>query len=253
MNSAGVKKKLGGVIYLRQYSALNSHEIIGNFEKQWPKVGIKDEGQQQGLMFFSIAHAWYTVELCKTQIPGSVTAEALRPNLQWRDADQQLRGHASHITVSAMAAPSDGIEIACNLTRLVSTLMGLSDAIGACWLNGPVLCPKQSFIDISAECFTAGILPSLLWIADRWEPQTGLIYTTGMDQFERPDLFLAEQQQQTNVEYLFDLVNYILSSGKEILDGETVDGPDGTLRVQTLERSYKTGKSGLMFIPVRVG
>lgn len=252
MNSVSEKRKLGVALYLRQYNVPRARDIIGDFEKRWPGVRIKAEGQQQSLMFFSIAHTWFTVEPRDARIPDDVTAEALRANRHWGDADRQLGNHNSNMTISVMAGPSNGVEIACNLTKLTLTLLACSDVIGVCWLNGPVLSPKHDFIGIAKECFGAGILPSLLWIADRWEPQAGLIYTTGMDQFDRPDLFLAQQSQQNNVAYLFDLVNYVLGSGKEILDGQTVDGPDGPLRVQTLERSYKTGKRGLMFIPVRM-
>lgn len=239
------------VIYLREHLTLGSEDLLSDFEKRWPDVAIKPEGRQQNTFFFGVANSHITVEPRHSRIPDSVTDEAIKRTRHWTDAYEQLKPHTAHVDIAAMAHPSNAVSVASDITKLTACLLALADALGVCWLNGPVLNSRQDFVDISKEVFGAGILPSFLWVAASWEPQCGLIYTTGMNQFGRPDFFLAHQTPPGNVEYLFDLVNYVLTSGNELLDGETVDGPDGVLRIQALERSDKTGKSGLMLIPVR--
>ncbi len=49
--------------------------------------------------------------------------------------------------------------------------------------------------------------------------------------------------------YLLDLATYVLTSGKALLDGETVDGPKGTLKIESLKGN--SGKPGVMLFPVR--
>jgi Domain of unknown function (DUF4261) len=243
-------RKMGVALYLREGRQLRAEEVRLDFEKRWPGVGITSEASQQHTLFV-VANSRLTLELRNSRIPDDVTAEALRHNRHWANASEQLVPHTAHIAIAANVDPSNALSSASDLTRLASSVLALSNSIGVCWLNGPVLNSKQDFIAISQELTGAGVLPLVLWLAVHWDPASGLIYTTGMDQFGRPDLFLAQQSKPNNVEYLFDLANYALTSGNELLDGETIDGPDGVLRIQELERSYKTGKRGLMLFPMQ--
>lgn len=243
-------QKIGVALYLREAKQLSAEEILRDFEKRWPGVEIRSDASQHSTLF-AVANSPFTVEIRNSRIPDDVTVEALRHNQHWAKALEQLRPHTAHIAIAANLSPSSSVSLACDLTKLASSVMALSDAIGVCWLNGPVLNSKHDFIAVSEQVFGAGMLPVLLWVAGHWDPESGLIYSTGMDQFGRLDIFLAQQSKPNNIEYIFDLAHYMLTSGNELHDGETVDGPDAVLQIQTMERSYKTGKSGVMLVPVK--
>jgi hypothetical protein len=65
------------------------------------------------------------------------------------------------------------------------------------------------------------------------------------------DLFLAQQPGPSIevVAYLFDLASYVLTSGNLLLDGETIDGPKGTLRIESVKSESE--KRGLMLFPMQ--
>jgi len=97
-----------------------------------------------------------------------------------------------------------------------------------------------------------GSPPLMLWINLEWKPKGHLVHSTGMAQFQAPELFLARQSgiSKETAEYFFDLAYYIVGSGQEILDGDTLDGPEGVLKVESMKMG-KSGKRGLFLVPVR--
>jgi hypothetical protein len=73
-----------------------------------------------------------------------------------------------------------------------------------------------------------------------------------MLQFEAPEILLAHQKRPSPelVEYLFEVANYVLTSGKELLDGETIGGPGGVLRIDSV-RGSDPGRRALVLVPMR--
>jgi hypothetical protein len=73
-----------------------------------------------------------------------------------------------------------------------------------------------------------------------------------MTQFQAPEIFLAGQGgiSQEIAEYFFELAYYVLTTDRDILEGETIDGPRGALRIEFV-KAGESGKRGLFLVPVR--
>jgi len=72
-----------------------------------------------------------------------------------------------------------------------------------------------------------------------------------MLQFGAPEILLAQQAHPSHeaAEHLFEIAHYVLTSGKEILDGETMDGPNGVLRVESVYGRDR-GRRALVLVPM---
>jgi hypothetical protein len=197
------------------------------------------EGQEGNRAYFGIGECHFAVELRAARVPQPTTDAVLRMTPQWPDAEKELAPHQAHLAVSASVDHGDAVNLACEFTRLLAALASVSASIGVCWLNGPVLCSAEEFVGIAAEMLGLGTPPLMLWIAAHWKPEGQLIHTKGMSQFATADLFVAQQRERSveMVEYLFDLAHYVLTSGKELIAGETIDGPRGVFRIESLSGS----------------
>ena len=104
---------------------------------------------------------------------------------------------------------------------------------------------------IAAEILAQGQLPLILWISPQWDPKEHVLYTKGMPQFGAPEIFIGQQRELSleMSEYLFNLANYVLTSGNALLEGETIDGPGTTFKIE-FSRGHSTGKRGLLLLPV---
>lgn len=245
-------KKLGAVIYLRRSNPFELRPFLSNFQKRWPGISILDEGREGNRTYFAIGECHFAVELHREPVPKNVTAAAFRVTTR-RDLEKKLAPHQAYLAVSASADDGDTLNLACEFTKVLAALATVSDSIGVCWLKGPVLCTTKEFVGIASEMLGLGTPPLMLWVAARWEPEGQLIHTKGMSQFAAPELFLAQQPEASleMVEYLFQLVHYVLTPGKELLEGETIDGPQGVFRITSLGGNVPREK-GIMLVPMKV-
>jgi hypothetical protein len=121
------------------------------------------------------------------------------------------------------------------------------------WVNGPVLNTAADFVSVAEETLSAGVPPTVLWIGARWNSDAQLLYTAGMSQFGSPEMFLRlEHGPSVEVRaYFFDLAVYILTTNKELREGETVDGPDGGALLIKSMKGTETGKKGILLTPLK--
>jgi hypothetical protein len=242
------------VIYLRSRTPLQLSEFASDFRTRWPGVVLKSKGQEGNCVYLRVGDSHLAVEFRPRRIPDGVTAEAIisASARHWPTAAMDLAPHQAHIAITTSHDGTNALSLAVSITKAVASLLSVSDCMGVAWLDGPVVFAAQDFLSITIEMFDTGVLPLLLWVAVLWDPKASVLHTKGMSQFGGPELFLAELPKPSTemVEYIFDLAHYVLTSGKEFLDGETIDGPKGLLRIQLLE-SPESGKRGLMLFRVR--
>lgn len=246
------RHKLGVAIYLRTLEPLAVAKLISDFRARWSGDAFEFENSKGNCSYFNVASTRIAVEVRQTRVPDSVTHAVADAAVHWPSAKRDLALHGAHIGVAATFDGGDALTAASDLTKFVVSLLKISDSVGVAWLNGPVLFPTKDFLDIATELLAIDKRPFILWVAAHWIPEGRLIYTKGMAQFGAPEIFLAEQSGMSSemVTYLFDLVNYVLTSGNALLDGETIDGPNGVFRIESMHKS-ESEKKGLFLVPVR--
>jgi Domain of unknown function (DUF4261) len=246
-------KKLGAAIYLKTRRPLLLADFVSDFRKRWPVDPLVGEGQQGNCASFAVGHVRCAIELRYAPIPRGVTDAALPGSIRhWPQAEEELASHQAQLKIATVLERGMDLGPACALTKILVALLSVTDSIGVCWLNGPVLHSARTFIAIATEMFGVGVPPLILWVGVHWKPKEHIVHTTGMLQFEAPEILLAQQKRPSPelVEYLFEVANYVLTSGKELLDGETMDGPGGVLRIESV-RGSDPSRRALVLVPMR--
>jgi hypothetical protein len=244
--------KIGAAVYLKNLGALRLSEFAHEFKQLWPSHSFLNTGKEPDAAFFQVDESEFAVHLRRTQIPASATEAVLTDTNHWPDARFVLDKHKAHLAVVGTVERGKELHFASDLTKAIVALLGVTDSMAVFWLNGPVLHPAEDFAAIAKEMFGAGLMPLLLWIGMHWKSEVKALHTKGMVQFGAPEIMLIQQNGPSPdlAGYLFDVANYILTSCNEILDGETMDGPNGVLKVSSL-KGNDPNKRMLVLQPVR--
>ncbi len=253
MGSETTSSKLGTAIYLKSRGPFLA-AFVSDFKRRWPDESLNDKGKDRNCAFFTIGDFQFVIELRNEAIPQGVTDAALPSTMRhWPTAETELAPHVAHLKIATTLESGKELDLASALTKMVVSLLCVTDSIGVCWLNGPVLHSAQSFVAIASETFGAGVPPLMLWVGVHWKPQERLIHTKGMVQFDAPEILIMLESEPSPewVEYLLEVAYYAMTSGKEIVDGDTMDGPEGALTIKSIRGSDHPDRTGLILVPVQ--
>ena len=232
-------KKLGAVLYLSSNRPLHLPEFLAEFHDNWPSVTLEKTGKEPHCVLFRAGRSNFALELHHQPVPQTITEPVVNSTLHWPSAGTALSRHVAYLELSGPAPAQSALSLACDLTRAIASLLAVTDSLAVCWLNGPALNPARTFISTAREMFSTGLYPLALWTAVRWDANSDVLSTHGMEQFDAPELLLTQQPDAAPlmVDYLFQVAQSLLTSHPRIVEGETVDSPHGCLKV-------KPGKSG---------
>jgi hypothetical protein len=253
MSSESISSKLGAAIYLKSRGP-SLAALVSDFKKRWPDESFTGQGKHRNCAFLTSGDFQFVIDLRDEPIPQGVTDGVLPDTMRhWPTAEAELAPHVAHLKIATSIQSGKQPDAASALTKMVVSLLSVTDSTGVCWLNGPVLHPADSFVAIANEMFAAGVPPLILWVGIHWKPQERLIHTKGMAQFDAPEIFIKLQSEPSPewVEYIFEVAYYAMSSGKEIHDGETMDGPKGVLRINSIRGGDQPERTGLILVPVQ--
>jgi hypothetical protein len=254
MSSETISSKLGTAIYLKSRGPFLA-ALESDFKKRWPDESLINKGKHQNCALFTIGDFQFVIELRDEPIPQDVTNALLPGTIRhWPTAEAELKPHAAHLKIATTLRSGKELDAASALAKMVVSVLCVTDSIGVCWLNGPVLHPAKTFVAIANEMFGAGVPPLILWVGVHWKPQERIIHTKGMGQFDAPEIFINLQSEPSPewVEYIFEVAYYAMNSGTEIHDGETMDGPNGVLRINSIcGGDDHPQRTGLVLVPVQ--
>jgi hypothetical protein len=243
-------KKVGAVIYLSSNRPLHLPEFFAEFHRSWPNLLLEKTGKEPHRALFRVGKSNFSLELHHTPVPQDVSDPVVNSTLHWPVAGDALAHHQAYLSVVESGENRGVLNLACDLTKAIAALLPVTDSLAVCWLRGPALNASKSFAATAREMFGTGLYPLALWIGVRWDAQTGALQTSGMAQFEAPEICLAQQSDPSPrmVEYLFHVGQSLLTSHHSIADGETADSPHGKLNI---EMSGGAGKRILILKPAR--
>ena len=243
-------KKVGAVIYLSTNRPLHLPDFLAEFHQSWPHLSLQKTGKELHRALFRVGKSDFALELHHTPVPQEVTQPVVHATLHWPMAGAELIRHRAHLSVAQSAENSGVLSLACDLTKAIAALLPVTDSLAVCWLNGPALNSSESFVDTAREMFGTGLYPLKLWVAVRWDAQAAALHTKGMAQFGAPEISLSQQPDAgpLMVDYIFHVAQSVLTSHQSIPDGQTMDSPQGKLKI---EKSGVPGRRILILEPVR--
>lgn len=156
-------------------------------------------------------------------VPNGEADEAARYSVSVLSTPDPLPAHGAHVIVTMLgdANPLD-VDRKRRFTRIVAAMLQASNAVGV--YSGPAGAthPATFFVDIARDVD----LPLLLWtgISLAGDEARLSVLSLGMAQFALPDLLLETPRAMGTdaLGFFFDLLEYVLTRGAAIPDGETV-------------------------------
>jgi hypothetical protein len=229
-------KKVGAVVYLSTNRPLHLPDFLAEFHRSWPHLSLQKTGKEPHRALFRVGKSNFALELHHTPVPPDVSEPVVNSTLHWPVAGDALAHHQAYLSVVESGENGGVLSLACDLTKAMAALLPVTDSLAVCWLSGPALNASKSFVAIAREMFGTGLYPLALWIGVRWDAQAGALHTSGMAQFDAPEICLARQSEPTPrmVDYLFHVGQSFLTSHRSLPDGETMDSPHGKLRVNRI-------------------
>jgi hypothetical protein len=227
--------KIGAVIYLASNRPLHLPDFLAEFHKNWPLGLLEKTGKELHRAFFRAGQSNFALELHHEPVPQAITDSVVRSTLHWPTAGAALALHPAYLSAAGSVENRDFLTLASDLTKAIAALVSVTDALAVCWLNGPALNPAKKFAATAREMFDTGLYPLPLWVAAHFDSEADALNTKGMEQFGVPEIYLAQQPDPAPlmVDYLFQVAQYVLTSHHQIKDGEKMDSPHGTMRIQS--------------------
>jgi uncharacterized protein DUF4261 len=142
----------------------------------------------------------------------------------WPDATMAVASHRSHVIVHARSSALDAIDVKLVATKLAASVVAVADGVGV-YVGDAMLVRSGADFRSDAESASRESLPILSWIGFNLvgEEQGVSAYTTGLSSFGLLELEVLRSTWPPAdvVSRLVDLVNYQLSTGNVIRDGDT--------------------------------
>lgn len=223
--------------------------LQGNLARLFPALPPSSDGNHDAQTFsFSIGDAEIIMGLMPVPYPWSDLEGPCETSLLWRDAEKEVRTHTHHMIVT-VCAELDPLPISKLLSQVcASVLVSSRQGIGVYWGNATLLIPKTIFLEVSqATLSSAGMeeeWPITLWVDFRVGMQDENLcsgFTCGLKSlgFMEIETMDCSEPPEKLYERLYSLAESIVSSGKTILDGDTVgNNTTGVLRIRHQKSSF---------------
>lgn len=157
-------------------------------------------------------------------MPMEIIMQGATRNYLWDDALDAVIQHTSHVAISIVEGPGKPLEEGILLAKLLSVATKQTGAT-AIYTND-VLYEADMYYK-ETENLRDDVLPmvNLVWVdIDFEEDGTISLYTSGMEEFDQLNVeFLhCPWDPERAWNYILSVANYILVSGKELTDGDSV-------------------------------
>ncbi len=225
-------------IALGKDPTISSHEIKRDFATNWPDLPISEPTENpEGIISFHIGESDVLLAQMPAPIPWSELEGPCATSFLWRDAEKELRPHATTLIVAAVgdAAPLALARLATLSTAAV--LATCPAAIGVYWGSATLVIPAKIFRDFAVEVLPTEP-PIQIWIDFRvGENANGKSFgfTHGLKHlgFMEVETENATEPPVALRNRLWSLATYLLEKGPVIKNGNTV-GQDAKERIRVV-------------------
>lgn len=157
-------------------------------------------------------------------MPIEIVMQGATRNYLWDDALDAVIQHTSHVAISIVEGPGKPLEEGILLAKLLSVA---TEQTGATAIYTNDVLYEADMYYKETENLRDDVLPmvNLVWVdIDFEEDGTISLYTSGMEEFDQLNVeFLhCPWDPERAWNYILSVANYILVSGKELTDGDSV-------------------------------
>lgn len=202
----------------------DKEQMIRDLKEKWDITAREDsEDERDDALVFQMGDMVAAVSLMPAPIPEGEAEVNAGNNYMWSEAVEAARAHKAHIMVAVLGKEENLLEKGKLYTKLVAACCRQKYATGV-YTSGVVFEPR--FYEDFAEQMREGELPIFNWIwFGLYQSEGGMnAYTYGMEMFGRDEIEVLNTDAKPGDlrDFLASLAAYVLGSGVELRDGETI-------------------------------
>lgn len=229
-----------GMILLEESNSLKIKNVVKELREKWKlKVDDKERGEDASVLEIE----GYKIALGNMDlpIPGDEIKTTAEYNYFWKNGVEEATKHKGHIILSILNAGINPIKENLLFSKVASSIINNSKAIGA-YIGSRTLLLKKDFYQYNVEEMSEDNLPLYIWIYFGMRNEDGKysVYTYGLSDFNKKEMEIIHSIHPLSElsEMMFNLVHYVIASDVTLKNGETI----GMSAEQKLKITESKGK-----------
>lgn len=199
-------------------------DVIEDLKNSW-KLQITDFTGDDDSAVFKINDELIALAYIPGQIPWEDISGTAQYAYNWQTAEEDLKNHNGHAIVSVMSGQRSQIERYSILSKLLSSILSTTNAIGIYQGSQTLLIPKSQYLEKSTDLHQQKS-PIHLWvyIGIRTSNEGNSIYTYGLNEFGKQEMEILNSQIEIEELYGFisNIIAYVIDSNITFRSGETL-------------------------------
>jgi hypothetical protein len=164
-----------------------------------------------------------TIACSFVHTPKEGAVEGAGNNLEWEGAVEAVQAHCAHIEMGVLDAENP-LQRSILFTMVASSMLAQQNAIGI--YQYPVVRRAGAYME-SAQMLRQDSFPVLNWVyIGIFQKEGGTLgaYTYGLAEFGKEEIEIVDTKASafTLYQFLYNLVNYVISNDDTLKDGETI-------------------------------
>jgi hypothetical protein len=213
------------MIMLDNGEAFRATNAFDHFAKHWPDLpSVGDRETRDAACVANIPGGTLGLVHIPMPIPAGDLVGPVAVAWHWPDAPKSVAAHSGHVIVHAASTTLDAIELRLLLTKLAASVLTVGHGSGAYIGDAMLVRSAQDYLGDAHQASREN-LPLFSWIGFNPVNENGALsaYTTGLTAFGLPELEVRGSALPAAELFgsLADIVNYELSSGQTLKDGDT--------------------------------
>ncbi len=247
-SSVGVKPQFTAILLLEKLAKLSFNELQQELKRLAPDAvlgdwtgPVTDPAADLGIEMLSLNDEKLSVLVIDAPAPAAILQPGPFPNSLWPNAEKEAAHHNAHILVVGLENPVDQetkLAKARAVTLVTTAIARLVPAVGVEWSDSANLVRAAAFAEMTKNVGQPGANAVPFWVrimlakgdaGPRGDPMLK-VGTTGLRIFGFREIEYAATPFDPSfiVPHAYSIAEYLLTSGKRLADGETIDAEGGT-------------------------
>lgn len=212
-----------GMIMLNDTAPIDTKRFCKDFKNNFYNSPGDFSGDKTSFAF-KIDNELVAVGHMPVPIPNGDIEGTAKYSYNWETAVKDLATHKSHLIVTIMNGGQDQVKRFKIFTKVICSLLRITNSIGVYKGSQSLLIPKQAYLDI-AKWMTEDSFPLNLWIyfGYRQTNNGNSGYTYGLKEFGKYEMEIVNSKKTiSEIEiFLFNMTHYVLEYDVTFKDGQS--------------------------------